>query len=244
MKTLIRRVLREVKRRATLFRLSRGAGKSCPACGWTGGAFDRRFRPNKPAPTDLCPSCGSSERHRFAFFVLKQRLTASARTLHFAPERVIERWLRSISGEYLSADLSAPEAMRQMDLTDLPLDDDAFTLIWCSHVLEHIEDDRKAMAELYRVLAPGGVAVVLVPMYGDATYEDPAIRTPAERLQHFKQEDHVRLYGADIRQRLEGAGFAVEVLSTADFAPADVERYALAYPSTNEIFVCSKPAAS
>jgi predicted SAM-dependent methyltransferase len=128
-----------------------------------------------------------------------------------------------------------------MDITDLKLQDDRFSLVWCSHVLEHIENDRKAMTELFRVLRPSGLAVILVPVYGAKTYEDPKIQSPEERLKHFKQEDHVRLYGLDIKSRLADVGFRVDVLQVSDVPAASVAKHVLEYPSTKEIFLCSKP---
>ena len=100
-----------------------------------------------------------------------------------------------------------------MDLTSLAFEVSTFSLIWCSHVLEHIPDDRKAMSELFRVLQPGGRAIILVPIFGKQTYEDPTITSPGERFKHFTQRDHVRSYGIDIADRLSDIGFKVEVLS-------------------------------
>lgn len=202
----------------------------------------RRSYPNKPAVCLICPSCRSYERHRFAYLALKETLPDHAeKTLHIAPERSLEPWLRSISGEYLSVDLSSASAMEHMDITDLKLADGRFSLVWCSHVLEHIENDRKAMTELFRVLRPSGLAVISVPIYGNKTYEDPGLKSPEERLRHFKQEDHVRLYGSDIERRLADTGFNVQVLRVADISPRIVARYALDYPSTREIFLCNRP---
>jgi SAM-dependent methyltransferase len=235
-------VLRRVKSRLKLFYLSIGSSKACPICEWTGHSFIRCFYQYKPAPTYICPSCGSSERHRFAYFALKKRLGHhSEKILHFAPERCVEPWLRSISKEYLSVDLCSPNVMQHMDITNLTLENDNFSLVWCSHVLEHIENDRKAMMELFRVLRPFGLAVVMVPVYGKTTYEDHKITSSEERLKHFKQEDHVRLYGQDIRSRLEKVGFHVEVFSTSDLPKDDLTKYLLEYPSTREIFLCTKP---
>lgn len=222
--------------------LSLGSSRGCPLCGWTGHAFLVARYPNKPADSLICPSCGSSERHRFAYHVLKDRLADRAdATLHFAPERCVEPWLRAISKDYLSVDLSSPAAMEHMDITDLRLRDGRFSLLWCSHVLEHIKDDRKAISELFRVLRSSGLAVIMVPIYGAETYENPEITSPAGRLEHFKQEDHVRLYGRDVSARLEEAGFAVELLQVSDVPPQDVKKYALDYPSTREVFLCTKP---
>lgn len=235
-------VLRKISSRVRLFYRSLGSGRECPICGWTGHSFIRKSYAYKPGDTFICPSCGSYERHRFAYFTLKGTLADHAeKTLHFAPERCIEPWLRSISKEYLSVDLSSASAMEHMDITDLRLQDDRFSLLWCSHVLEHIENDRKAMTELFRVLRPSGLAVIMVPVYGATTYEDPEIKSPEERLKHYKQEDHVRLYGLDIKKRLADVGFRVDVMQVSDVPAESVEKHVLGYPSTKEIFLCAKP---
>lgn len=103
-----------------------------------------------------------------------------------------------------------------MDLTALTLADASCSLVWCSHVLEHIPDDRRAIAEIARVLAPGGVAVIQVPIGGPTTLEDPAVVDPRERARLYWQEDHVRLYGLDLAERLAAAGLAASRLSVAD----------------------------
>ncbi|HUV04953.1 MAG TPA: methyltransferase domain-containing protein [Armatimonadota bacterium] len=237
MNFLLRRVMGSVSR----FYLSFGSSKACPICGWTGHRFMIRKNPVKPAPSHICPSCGSSERHRFAFLALIGRFSARCeKLLHFAPEKCLEPWLRSISKEYVSADLCAPSAMLHMDICNLGLADNDFTAIWCSHVLEHIENDRKAMSELFRVLRPGGCAVIMVPVYGDNTCENPEIKAPRERLKHFRQEDHVRLYGLDITHRLGDVGFRVTTISTSGISDDQVSKYQLEYPSTREIFLCEK----
>jgi len=198
--------------------------------------------PYKPAISLVCPSCRSYERHRFAYLVLKNKIADYAReTLHIAPEGCIEPWLRLISRNYLSVDLLSKAAMSHMDITDLGFDDNSFSLVWCSHVLEHIANDHKAMSEVYRVLKPNGLAVIQVPIYGQKTYEDSTIQSPEERLKHFYQEDHVRLYGLDIVQRIENVGFEVNVIELSKLPDKDISKYGLDYPSTREIFLCSKP---
>jgi SAM-dependent methyltransferase len=199
-------------------------------------------KPNKPAPTSICPRCRSSERHRLAKVVLEPVIGPTTdRIIHFAPERPVEKWLRAIGKEYVSADLHSSRAMHQADLTHLPYEDGSFSLVWCSHVLEHIEADHLAMGEIYRVLSPGGAAVIMVPVYGDRTYEDASITTPEERLIHFKQRDHVRLYGRDIVDRLSGTGFQVEIHTVAQVRQSLVEEMRLDYPSTREVYWCLKP---
>ena len=101
--------------------------------------------------------------------------------------------------DYLSADLNSPSAMVKMDITNIKYEDNSFDVIICNHVLEHIPDDRKAMSELYRVLKPGGWAILQVPisLLLNKTYEDPTVTTPEEREKVFGQSDHVRIYAKD-----------------------------------------------
>jgi SAM-dependent methyltransferase len=144
----------------------------------------------------------------------------------------------------VSADLEGDEAMQHMDITDVPFKDDAFDLIICVHVLEHVADDRRAMREMARVLRPGGSAMILVPIVLEQpTLEDPAINTPEERKRHYWQADHVRLYGGDFRDRLAEEGFDVTVdswIRTLDRATLD--RHGL-FP-LEDIYVCAKPSAA
>jgi SAM-dependent methyltransferase len=150
-------------------------------------------------------------------------------------------WLVSYSCEYLNIDLYNP-AMRRMDVMNIELPNDSKTLIWCSHVLEHVMDDRKALSEMFRVLAPGGMLILQVPIRGESTFEDPAATLESERLEKFLQEDHLRLYGLDLKKRIEESGFACEVLSAASLPPPDQFCYALKTPLYREVFVCRKPA--
>jgi SAM-dependent methyltransferase len=227
-------------------RLRRIAGlvrkeRFCPFCGWRGYRFEpfgnRVLRRDDAA----CPICGSLERHRAARILLKDRLAGGQRVLHMAPESLMIPWLVGLSREYLNADLHNP-AMVRMDLTDTGLPDGAMTLVWCSHVLEHIPDDRAALAEVRRVLEPGGSLILQVPIGGERTYEDPGATSDEARLQEFLQEDHVRLYGRDLVQRVETAGFECEMLTTASLGAAEQALYGVAHPVFREVFVCRRPA--
>lgn len=233
-RTLARRAWQRIRIAA----LSLGSTHLCPLCGWTGSAFLTKPYPHKPAPCRVCPRCRSFERHRFSQTVLNDLLPAHGdRVLHIAPEPMVADWLKGFAKAYLSIDLASPLAMRHMDITALDLPDASFSLIYCSHVLEHIPDDAKAMAELRRVLRPDGLAVIMVPIRAGATYEDPAITSPQQRLIHFQQEDHVRIYGLDLVDRLAAAGFATEVLRVSDYPAEDAQRMGWDYPSTREIFL-------
>lgn len=149
--------------------------------------------------------------------------------LHVAPEAKLAERLQSAPNlDYLSGDLDPTHAMVQMDLTDIQYPDNTFDAIYCSHVLEHIPDDRRAMRELYRVLKPGGWAIIHAPIQRKTTIEDPSITTPQGRLRAYGQSDHVRSYGEDYVDRLRESGFDVTIEKFIDgFSDAEVERLGL-----------------
>lgn len=213
--------------------------RHCPLCGWEGSQFLPFGNSRQRRKDAYCPGCQSVERHRLAYLLLRDDIGRGHRTLHIAPEPSLKNWLTSISSDYLSIGLG-DDVMRRMDLTRLDLPDRSRSLIWCSHVLEHIEDDRSAMGEIHRVLAPGGLAVIQAPVYGEETYEDFSIKDEAGRLEAFLQADHVRIYGRDITARLRDVGFDVTVRHTDDLPRSQIRRHALARPMTNEVFVCRR----
>ncbi len=202
----------------------RGDAVACPCCGGTFGSF----APHRARPHAKCPRCGALERHRALWLYLAQRtdlLSAPLRVLHLAPERQLQRHLAGRSNlSYRSADLDSPLADDAVDVQALPYADGAFDVVLCNHVLEHVDDDRRAMRELARVLAPGGWAIVTCPIDGRlaATVEDPAVVAPADRLRVYGQEDHARRYGRDFGERLAEAGFAVTVERVVEQLPAAV----------------------
>ena len=161
--------------------------------------------------------------------------------LHVAPEPCFEPRLKQRLGEgYLSADLYNPRAMVKMDITEIDFPDEYFDVVYCSDVLEHVEDDRKAMREFLRVLRRDGWAVLLVPVAGDKTREDPSIVDAAERLRLFGQEDHVRRYGRDYLDRLREEGFRVEVTEVRDLVErSEAVRMGLTAES-REIYYCTR----
>ena len=134
------------------------------------------------------------------------------RVLHFAPEPIFYALFSSKKDiEYWSVDLN-PRAFgvkKVVDITDITFEDNYFDLIMCTHVLEHIPDDKKAMQELYRVLKPQtGIAFLNVPIFNmPKTLEDPRINTPELRSKYYGQFDHVRAYGLDYIDRLQSVGF-------------------------------------
>ncbi len=113
---------------------------------------------------------------------------------------------------YETADLYQRGVTHQVDITQVPLADASYDVVIAHHVLEHIDDDRLAISEVFRLLRPGGVAILSVPINASRrqTYENPAITTPKERFAHFSGEDHKRYYGLDFADRLAAAGFRVD----------------------------------
>jgi SAM-dependent methyltransferase len=175
-----------------------------------------------------CPACGAFERHRQLWVWLDRSGVATGRVLDLAPQRGLGPALARRSETYVSADLQEGRAMRVSDICALEDDDASFDFISCSHVLEHVPDDAAAMRELWRVLAPGGVAVLPVPLRDDVTDEDLSCTDPDERLRRFGQADHVRRYGWDFFDRLSAAGFDADPVDLRTITtPQERERFGL-----------------
>lgn len=166
-----------------------------------------------------CPRCGSEPRQRILWLFLKNKtdfFTGKNKVLHFAPEHCFHNRLRRMSNlDYVSVDIDPKKAMLGMDITDIRFKDNTFDYIFCLHVLEHVQNDVKAMGELFRVIKQKGKAIIMVPIVGDTTMEEK-IDAPEERIKYYGQIDHVRLYGSDIKNRLESIGFFVDPVSYID----------------------------
>lgn len=252
--------LRRLYRRLNA-RLYQGERFHCPVCGG-------RFRVFKPFGADvavardlrmvslgrrdasMCPGCASKERDRAIALYLMGRSCwfrqGPRAILHIAPEEGLGRFLRMLPNvSYLSGDLcpkdSPTQAMRRIDVTQIPFEAGTFDLFICSHVMEHVADDRQAMREALRVLKEGGVAFLQVP-YSPVlkeAREDPAVTEAADRLRLYGQEDHVRLYGTDYAERLREAGFMVAVRGVVDLFGEEMARKN-GLTLEESLFVCSK----
>ncbi len=163
----------------------------------------------------ICPACGSLKRNRRLWILLEQEfLFPNCTILDFSPSRSLFRKLKKRTDiNYTSTDLSGDFiAEYQWDITNIPNNENAFDLIICYHILEHIVDDTLAMKELFRVLKPGGNVLVQTPFKEDDIYENDKIVSNEDRLIHFGQEDHVRVYSAiGLKKRLELCGFDVTI---------------------------------
>lgn len=238
-----------------LFHLSHTGDKfSCNYCGSSHSAFlpdgagfeviDRlQVRNAGIRENCLCPKCLSKDRERtIKLFIEKQlQLEPQMSVLHMAPEKNLSRWLAQQSKSYFDGDLNPKHASHIVDITNIPFDEGTFDAVICNHVLEHIPDDILAMGELYRVLKPGGWAILQVPigMALDSTYEDMSITTEADREVHFGQFDHVRIYAMDYVDRLRSVGFRVDVIPPSQYLDEkEIEQYSLL--RDEEIFLCRK----
>jgi SAM-dependent methyltransferase len=218
----------------------RGRAVHCPLCD---NDFDR-FKDDWNRPNALCWRCGSHERHRAQWLLFKRRpelFDGKRSLLHFSPGWCVRERLAQLSGlRYVTTDLDPTQDVAlRLDVTAIDLPDGAYDAVICSHVLEHVPDDGAAMRELRRVTAPGGWCLVMVPLALDrgATYEDLAISSPEERRREFLQADHVRLYAPDIIDRLQAAGFDVDVVDLhSELGPDEAARHGLL--ASDLIFLC------
>lgn len=202
-------------------------------------------------PKARCPRCGSLERDRFSFIFfhrkLNELLDSNISVLHFAPEHKFYKFFNGKDNiDYYPVDFNPEKYERrnikikaQVNMENIPFEDNKFDFIYNSHVLEHVSDDIKAMGELYRVLNEDGVCMVLVPLSGEyETLEKEEYNTPELRLKYYKREDHVRFYGFDIQEKLESVGFNVEKYYSKDIeSPDKTELYGL---GNDYIFLCTK----
>jgi len=163
----------------------------------------------------LCPYCGSSSRNRRLWNILKSDLLRNdIKILHFSPSRSLKRFLsKDLSLNYITSDfLGEFDADKHYNITDISESDNTFDLIICYHILEHIDDDRAAMKELYRVLKNGGNCIIQTPFKDGEIYEDDKIKSAEDRLKYFGQEDHLRIYSVDgLKDRLTNSGFNVNI---------------------------------
>ncbi len=209
----------------------------------------KEYDPNLPshAQPRISPDSGAREGLRLQWLFLKHEtnlMKEKINLLHFGPEYCYYRIFKEMNNiNYCPADNNNKKYskdIKYVDLAELNIETNTFEMIICNHVLEHIEDDKKAVMEMYRVLKPGGVAIITVPIdfKRDETYEDLSVTKPKDREREFGQWDHLRYYGLDFQQRLETAGFTVKTEHYArSFSIGDYEKYGLA---DEPIFVCKK----
>jgi len=243
MKKLIRFILNHVPRKflqrfshvalriASVFYY--GHQVECPVC----HHHFRKFLPYgyvNSRENALCPSCLALERHRQIWLFLQRKTNFFHQTgsmLHIAPEFCFIKRFQQLTGlDYYTADLESPLARVKMDIHHIPFQSNFFDIIMCNHILEHVDNDRLALSELFRVMKPNGWGIIQSPVniHRKKTYEDPSIVSPEERLKHFGQKDHQREYGIDYADRLREAGFQVSEIPLSDFTSSiEIKQFAL-----------------
>lgn len=216
-------IIKKIKKKLWTLRY-KGNNVNCLIC----NAHYRVFRPYGivKRKNAYCPNCHSLERNRMMYYFLTKftsifKNQKTIKILHFAPEPFFYKMFDAHQNfEYTPCDLfperynyKGSKKVVKVDITNMPFEDNYFDFIMCSHVLEHVPNDLKAMQELYRVLNNKGFAVLQVPIdiNRTKTYEDFTIVDPLEREIAFGQHDHVRVYGLDYQDRLKSAGFIVEI---------------------------------
>ena len=240
----LKRSLRNYLRKRVL----KGNTKECNLCGFKSLVFLPYLGKRENAQ---CISCGSLERNRLLFSYIKAEtniLRDNLTLLHVAPDKnTFSRLKENNNLNYYYCDKfekgytdAYPKGTLNLDITNLTFfEDNTFDFIICSHVLEHVPDDRKALNEFYRILKPDGIALIMIPWDKDLaiTYEDPSITDPLERRKHFGQSDHVRIYGYDFKERIKATKFNLETVNYFNhFKPNESHKYGF---KNEEIFVCN-----
>jgi predicted SAM-dependent methyltransferase len=212
-----------------------GKNVTCPVCGGHFRKFlsygsDKAHRENVLCPKDL-----TLERHRLMWLYLKEHsnffTSDKLKVLHIAPEQCFhERFRKQRNLDYITGDLVSPIADLHFDLHKIPLDDNSFDVIFCNHVLEHVDNARQCMKELHRVMSPGGWGIMQVPQDHTRadTLEDASIKSPEARELHYWQKDHVRLFGRDYPEWLREAGFDVKQFAVKEmFSQREMDNFRL-----------------
>ncbi len=168
----------------------------------------------------FCPQCYSLDRERLYAWYLKEsvNLAPEQSMLDFAPSAGLSKWIKAnYRCNYVTADLFMENVDVKADIEDMRVfGPGSFDFVICSHVMEHVSNDVKAMSEIHRVLKNGGRAIMMTPILRnfDRVDEDPSCNDVGERWRRFGQDDHVRLYSQKVfLERLRLAGFSVEIIT-------------------------------
>jgi SAM-dependent methyltransferase len=159
--------------RAPIFKLININSKHkyiCPICNYKGPFMDKNNRHRAK-----CPKCGELERARMAMLVVNEiyddHKASQTDVLHISPENFLRKIFKKKYKSYISSDLYRKDVDHQFDIEEIPYPDNSFDLVFASHVLEYVKNDKKAINEIKRVLRPGGLAFLPVPMLHDKTID-------------------------------------------------------------------------
>lgn len=201
-----------------------------------------------------CPHCGAADRERLYALYLRDYFrdfapTGVARLVDFAPSAALSSFIRKLITQsspkcsYRTADLLREDVDDQVDIMEMKIyENNSVDFFVCSHVLEHVTDDKKALRELHRILRVGGRGILVVPIVLTAAEidEDPSLTDPAERWRRFGQDDHVRLYSKEgFLSRVHEAGLRVQQLGSSHFGLGTFRKHGIT--SQSVLYIVEKP---
>ena len=232
--------IRRLRRRASPL-VWAGDAVHCPVC-------DRSFRGFRPAgkrrarrENAICPYCASRERDRLVFLFLcsAEAPQPGSPFLHIAPEACLQPKLRQLAGsDYRTADLLRTDVDESFDVMAIPHADATFHAVYSSHVLQDVPDDIRAMAELFRVLKPGGWAILNVPVTAEVSVDHRDAPLLERSQRDRRPPEHLRTYGLDFPNRMASVGFKVRVIGPDDVAgPDEQARFGIAGNASGSIYL-------
>ena len=199
--------------RAPIFKLININSKHkyiCPICNYKGPFMDKNNRHRAK-----CPKCGELERARMAMLVVNEiyddHKASQTDILHISPENFLRKIFKKKYKSYISSDFYRKDVDHQFNIEEIPYPDHSFDLVFASHVLEYVKNDKKAINEIKRVLRPGGLAFLPVPMLHDKTI-DFEERPPNKRI--------IRETGVDYFDRYREVFTEVKVYDPSSFDEA------------------------
>lgn len=208
---------------------------ACPCCGWRGSKFYDYIEPGYTGLNAACPRCDSHPRHRYLSLWLSREFKLEDKSgvaLVFAPEKALASlWAKAPRLKILRVDVEEARGIDILaDIKNLPVESDSIDLVWCHHVLEHVDDDRAAISELHRILRPAsGELIVSVPM-------ECGTRTDEYGFPDPMQSGHWRMYGDDFEDRLAESGLAVLAINF-NLTDEDYRRYSF---NPERFYICKK----
>lgn len=222
----------------------------CPVCEHSFRKFRSAGRGERKRANAVCPWCISRERDRLVYSYLEKEKTRlfnnKTRMLHIAPEPCLEPKLRSwAKGLYLTADLVRKDVDEQFDVMSIPHSNESFDAVFCSHVLQDVPDDLQAMREFIRILAPGGWAILNVPVVTEASADHQAQPGNIRKATDKRPDEHLRSYGEDYPERMRGIGFEVETIEASElFEWKELTHLAMDRKETGAVYIGFKPRST